>query len=76
MRMLCHESDQLFIREIPFSDPNSFATGSSLRRMSRACFTREEEFGAKTGERRAIRLANADRLEGPYQIYEGPRNNG
>jgi hypothetical protein len=30
----------------------------------------------KTGERRAIRLATADRLEGPYRIHQGPLNQG
>ncbi len=39
-------------------------------------FHKEEEFGAKTGERRAIRLATSDRLEGPYQIHQGPLNQG
>lgn len=39
-------------------------------------FHKEEEFGAKTGERRAIRLAIADRLEGPYRIHQGPLNHG
>jgi hypothetical protein len=39
-------------------------------------FHKEEEFSAKTGERRAIRLATADRLEGPYQIHQGPLNQG
>jgi hypothetical protein len=39
-------------------------------------FHKEEEFGAKNGERRAIRLATADRLEGPYHICQGPLNQG
>lgn len=39
-------------------------------------FHKEEEFGAKTGERRAIRLATSDRLEGPYHIHQGPLNQG
>jgi hypothetical protein len=39
-------------------------------------FHKEEEFGVKTGERRAIRLATADRLEGPYRTHEGPLNQG
>lgn len=39
-------------------------------------FHKEEEFGATTGERRAIRLATAKRLEGPYTIFEGPLNQG
>jgi len=39
-------------------------------------FHKEEEFGAAKGERRAIRLATATQLEGPYKIFEGPLNNG
>lgn len=39
-------------------------------------FHKEEEFGAKTGERRAIRLATSKQLEGPYQIQQGPLNRG
>jgi len=37
-------------------------------------FHKEEEFAAATGERRAIRLATADRLEGPYRVFDGPLN--
>ncbi|HWQ91828.1 MAG TPA: hypothetical protein VN673_09160, partial [Clostridia bacterium] len=39
-------------------------------------FHKEEEFSPNTGERRAIRLAIADRLEGPYRIHEGELNRG
>jgi len=39
-------------------------------------FHKEEEFGAQTGERRAIRLATSNKLEGPYTIIEGPLNQG
>lgn len=39
-------------------------------------FHKEEEFGVHKGERRAIRLAIAEQLEGPYRIYEGPLNKG
>lgn len=39
-------------------------------------FHKEEEFGAKTGERRGIRVATAKNIEGPYQVYEGPLNKG
>lgn len=39
-------------------------------------FHKEEEFGEKTGERRAIRLATSKQLEGPYQIHTGPLNRG
>lgn len=37
---------------------------------------KEEEFGAKTGERRGIRLATSKNLEGPYTVYNGALNNG
>ena len=37
-------------------------------------FHKEEEFGVKTGERRAIRVATSKHLEGPYQIVEGNLN--
>lgn len=39
-------------------------------------FHKEEEFGAKTGERRAIRVATSTNIEGPYRILEGPLNKG
>jgi hypothetical protein len=39
-------------------------------------FHKEEEFGAKTGERRAIRVATAKNLEGPYRIIDGHLNQG
>ena len=39
-------------------------------------FHKEEEFGAKTGERRAIRVATSKSLEGPYSLIEGPLNKG
>ena len=39
-------------------------------------FHKEEEFSRETGERRAIRVAVADALEGPYEIHEGPLNKG
>jgi hypothetical protein len=39
-------------------------------------FHKEEEFGAATGERRAIRLATSQQLAGPYQIFNGPLNRG
>ncbi|RYF63321.1 MAG: 1,4-beta-xylanase [Cytophagaceae bacterium] len=39
-------------------------------------FHKEEEFGARTGERRAIRVATSKRLEGPYTLIEGPLNKG
>jgi hypothetical protein len=39
-------------------------------------FHKEEEFGAAKGERRAIRLATADSLDGPWTIHQGPLNDG
>jgi hypothetical protein len=39
-------------------------------------FHREEEFGLKSGERRAIRVATSKRLEGPYTVVEGQMNKG
>lgn len=39
-------------------------------------FHKEEEFGAKTGERRAIRVATSRRPEGPYSLVEGHLNGG
>jgi hypothetical protein len=39
-------------------------------------FHKEEEFGARKGERRAIRLATASSPEGPYTVHEGPLNGG
>lgn len=39
-------------------------------------FFKEEEFGIHSGERRAIRLATAPALDGPYTPRDGPLNNG
>ncbi|RYY18373.1 MAG: 1,4-beta-xylanase [Chitinophagaceae bacterium] len=39
-------------------------------------FHKEEEFGAKTGERRAIRVAISKKIEGPYTIVNGNLNDG
>ncbi|MCD8262781.1 MAG: hypothetical protein LUD02_00330 [Tannerellaceae bacterium] len=39
-------------------------------------FYKEKEFGVKTGERRAIRLATSQKPEGPYTVIEGPMNEG
>jgi len=39
-------------------------------------FHKEEEFGELTGERRAIRVAISKKPEGPYDIVEGPLNQG
>ena len=39
-------------------------------------FHKEEEFGERTGERRAIRLATSKNIEGPYEIHQGPLDGG
>lgn len=39
-------------------------------------FHKEEEFGERAGERRAIRLATSRHIEGPYRIHDGPLNRG
>jgi hypothetical protein len=63
--------------KVLFAPPYSVIDGTLLEHGGTYyLFHKEEEFGAKTGERRAIRLATADRLEGPYQIYRGPLNQG
>lgn len=63
--------------QVLFAPPYSVIDGSLLERDGTFyLFHKEEEFGVATGERRAIRLATAERLEGPYQIHEGPLNRG
>lgn len=63
--------------KILFAPPYSVIDGTLLERGGTYyLFHKEEEFGAKTGERRAIRLATADRLEGTYRIHQGPLNDG
>ncbi len=63
--------------KILFAPPYSVIDGTLLEHGGTYyLFHKEEEFGAKTGERRAIRLATSDRLEGPYQIHQGPLNQG
>ncbi|PQV63527.1 hypothetical protein B1R32_11188 [Abditibacterium utsteinense] len=39
-------------------------------------FHKEEEFGARKGERRAIRLATSASLDGPWTLVDGPLNEG
>jgi len=61
--------------KVLFAPPYSVIDGTLLEHgATYYLFHKEEEFSAKTGERRAIRLATADRLEGPYRIHEGPLN--
>ncbi len=60
-----------------FDPPYSVIDGTLLKHNGiYYLFHKEEEFGVRTGERRAIRLATSDKLEGPYQIYDGPLNHG
>jgi hypothetical protein len=63
--------------KVLFEPPYSVIDGTLLKHDGTYyLFHKEEEFGAKTGERRAIRLAISDKLEGPYEIIEGPMNRG
>lgn len=63
--------------KVLFAPPYSVIDGTLLEHKgSYYLFHKEEEFAAATGERRAIRLAISDRLEGPYVIHEGPLNKG
>jgi hypothetical protein len=60
-----------------FNPPYSVIDGTLLEHKGTYyLFHKEEEFGAKTGERRAIRVAASNSLEGPYHLIEGPLNNG
>ena len=60
-----------------FAPPYSVIDGTLLEHQGTYyLFHKEEEFGVKTGERRAIRVATAKRLEGPYRPIEGPLNKG
>jgi len=63
--------------KVLFQPPYSAIDGTLWEQDGKySLFHKEEEFGASKGERRAIRLATADQLEGPYTIYEGPLNGG
>ncbi|MES2922956.1 MAG: glycoside hydrolase family 43 protein [Verrucomicrobiota bacterium] len=59
-------------------DPDYSVIDGTLRERDGTfhLFHKEEEFGELTGERRAIRLATSDRIDGPYQVYQGPLNRG
>ena len=60
-----------------FHPPYSVIDGTLLENKGTYyLFHKEEEFGAKTGERRAIRVATSKSPEGPYSIVEGHLNNG
>lgn len=63
--------------KVMFNPPYSVIDGTLLMHEGTYyLFHKEEEFSPRTGERRAIRVATADKLEGPYRIHEGPLNNG
>jgi hypothetical protein len=59
-------------------DPEYSVIDGTLREVDGTyyLFHKEEEFGERTGERRAIRLATSKNIEGPYEIHQGPLNNG
>lgn len=63
--------------KVLFAPPYSVIDGTLLQHGGTYyLFHKEEEFSPATGERRAIRLATADRLEGPYRVHQGPLNQG
>lgn len=59
-------------------DPDYSVIDGTLREVDGTfyLFHKEEEFNERTGERRAIRLATSKRIEGPYEIHQGPLNRG
>jgi hypothetical protein len=60
-----------------FSPAYSVIDGTLVKhRNTYYLFHKEEMFGAQYGERRAIRLATSKNLEGPYEVQQGPLNNG
>ena len=63
--------------KVLFEPPYSVIDGTLLEHQGTYyLFHKEEEFGTRTGERRAIRVATSRRLEGPYSLVEGPLNKG
>jgi hypothetical protein len=63
--------------KVLFDPPYSVIDGNLWEHKGKYyLFHKEEEFRPETGERRAIRVAIADQLEGPYEIHEGPLNDG
>lgn len=63
--------------KVLFSPPYSVIDGTLLKdKDTYYLFHKEEEFGAHTGERRAIRVATSNNLEGPYTVIEGKLNKG
>jgi hypothetical protein len=60
-----------------FAPPYSVIDGTLLKHKGTYyLFHKEEEFGVRTGERRAIRVATSKNIEGPYRIIEGHMNDG
>lgn len=63
--------------KVLFDPPYSVIDGTLLKNGDTYyLFHKEEEFGAKTWERRAIRVALSKKIEGPYKVHEGPLNTG
>ena len=63
--------------KVLFDPPYSVIDGTLLEHKgSYYLFHKEEEFGATTGERRAIRGATSKNLEGPYSLMDGQLNKG
>lgn len=63
--------------KVLFAPPYSVIDGTLIEHDGTYyLFHKEEEFGAKTGERRGIRVATSKNAEGPYTVYQGPLNNG
>ena len=61
--------------QVLFEPPYSVIDGTLLlHEGTYFLFHKEEEFGAQRGERRAIRLATSDSIEGPYTVHDGPLN--
>ncbi|MBE7170329.1 MAG: glycoside hydrolase family 43 protein [Williamsia sp.] len=63
--------------KVLFAPPYSAIDGTLLEyKGTYYLFHKEEEFGVRNGERRAIRVATSRHLEGPYSIVEGNLNKG
>ena len=62
---------------VMFEPPYSVIDGTLWRHeRTYYLFHKEEEFGVRTGERRAIRLATSASLDGSWTIVDGPLNGG
>lgn len=79
-RLWCARSKDLVTFSEPsplFDPPYSVIDGSLLLHNGTwYLFHKEEEFGVRKGERRAIRLATSSRLDGPYQLHQGDQPGG